>query len=346
MKTLLIKEPNQMYSRYSEGSMLELDNGRIFFAYTRFEDEDDDNAPAEIVACYSDDQGKVWSEEEVVIEREGTANVMSVSLLKLTTGEILFFYVLKNSLNDCKLYVRSSMDNLKTLGPRVCATPHEGYHVINNDRVIQLSSGRILVPTAYHYCLDATYDTWDPHAIALCFYSDDHGNTWHQAEQGLIASYAIPSGFQEPGVVELSDGKVYMWMRTDVGCQFESVSGDGGQTWSEGKPSTIISPLSPASIKRIPWNNELLLVFNDHSGTHPFIKNRRTPLCVALSKNNAKSWSKSKVIDKEPMGWYCYTSIFFLKDRVLLSYCAGDNKVGLLNRLKVISVSKDWLDKI
>ena len=32
-----------------------------------------------------------------------------------------------------------------------------------------------------------------------------------------------------------------------------------------------------------------------------------------------------------------------LKDRLVLSYCAGDSKVGGLNRLKVVAFSREWL---
>ncbi|UCD29011.1 MAG: exo-alpha-sialidase, partial [Planctomycetota bacterium] len=67
------------------------------------------------------------------------------------------------------------------------------------------------------------------------------------------------------------------------------------------------------------------------------------PLCIAISKDDGKTWSKSRVIEGNPDGWYCYTSMTFVKDRVMLAYCAGDSKVGRLNRLKVIAIHRDWL---
>ena len=57
---------------------------------------------------------------------------------------------------------------------------------------------------------------------------------------------------QEPGVVELRDGRLMMYCRSNGGSQYVSHSQDGGETWSPLGPSRIISPLSPASIKRIP----------------------------------------------------------------------------------------------
>ena len=49
------------------------------------------------------------------------------------------------------------------------------------------------------------------------------------------------------------------------------------------------------------------------------------------------------VPEGEPNGWYCYTSMSFVKGRVILSYCAGDKKVGGLSRLKVLAILQDWV---
>jgi hypothetical protein len=134
-----------------------------------------------------------------------------------------------------------------------------------------------------------------------------------------------------------------MWMRTTAGFQYACVSTDRGETWSEPQATRIASPCSPASIERIPWTGDLLMVFNDHSGWHVYPKGRRTPLCAALSKDDGKTWSPSRVIEPDPNGWYCYTSITFVENRAILSYCAGDRKVGGLNRLKVLALPRNWL---
>ncbi|MBN1806821.1 MAG: exo-alpha-sialidase [Sedimentisphaerales bacterium] len=147
----------------------------------------------------------------------------------------------------------------------------------------------------------------------------------------------------ECDIIELKDGRLMMYMRTNAGSQYICYSQDAGQTWSRARPSNLVSPLSPASIKRIPWTGDLLCVWNDHSGVHSYPEGRRTPLCIALSKDEGKTWSKSKVIEENPDGWYCYTAITFVKDRMLLAYCAGDKKLGGLNRLKILAISEDWL---
>ena len=109
-------------------------------------------------------------------------------------------------------------------------------------------------------------------------------------------------------------------------------------------PTTLASPVSPASIKRIPGSAELLAVFNDHSGRVPFPKGKRSPLVAAISKDGGATWGTPKVLEGDPDGWYCYTAIHFVGDDVLLAYCAGDSaKKTYLNVLWVRKTSLAWL---
>jgi len=344
METLLVIEPSEGAPRNSEGSLIQLRDGTLYLAYSRFTGGTADNATAQIARRISTDGGRSWSDDALLIPTEGRENVMSVSLLRLRSGEILLFYAVKNGWHDCKLYVRRSGDEMETLGERICATPRQGYHVVNNDRVVQLSSGRLVVPAAYHTSTGDSGGEWTPRAVAMCFLSDDEGRTWRPGRSRLEAPPGSTHGLQEPGVVELLDGRLYMWTRTDLGFQYESFSEDSGDTWSPARPSPIASPLSPASIKRVPWGKELLLVWNDHSGRHPFPVGKRTPLCVALSSDEGRTWSPSRVVEGDPDGWYCYTSITFVDNSVILGYCAGDSQVGRLNRLKLTQIHKSWFD--
>jgi hypothetical protein len=266
---------------------------------------------------------------------------MSVSLLRLRSGEILLGYLTKNSWHDCKLCVRRSSDEMQTLSDPVCATSLDGYFVVNNDRLIQLSSGRLIAPAAYHAYRGDTRRLAP--GIAMCFLSDDEGRTWRGSATRLAAPLQSRSGLQEPGVLELADGRLWMWVRTDQGFQYESFSEDGGDTWGGARQSAIASPVSPASIKRVPWSSDLLMVWNDHSGAHPYSPGRRTPLCTAISHDDGRTWDQSRVLEGYPDGWYCYTSITFVGDEVMLGYCAGDSCVGGLNRLKLVAVHRDWL---
>ena len=63
-------------------------------------------------------------------------------------------------------------------------TEAPGYFVLNNDRVIQTKTGRLIVPLGYHRTSGATDDwkSWDPRAIAIWYYSDDEGATWKESD--------------------------------------------------------------------------------------------------------------------------------------------------------------------
>ena len=55
-----------------------------------------------------------------------------------------------------------------------------------------------------------------------------------------------------------------MYIRTNAGVQYFSYSQDQGETWSPVQPGNLKSPLSPASIERIPSTGDLLAVWNNN----------------------------------------------------------------------------------
>lgn len=340
-------EPTKQFPRNSEGSFVALSSGEILFVYTQFYGGAADESAARIVATRSLDAGRTWSPEtRTIVEHSGGANVMSVSLLRLKSGRIALFYLLKNSWVDCRPYVRCSDDEGQTWSEPKLMIEAPGYFVMNNDRVIQHRSGRLLAPLGFHRARGTdphSSKSFDARAIALWVVSDDEGATWKEAPQWV--TLPVPgthTGLQEPGVVELVDGSLLSWFRTDQGAQFESRSADRGQTWTAPVAGEMKSPASPASIKRIPGGERLLGVWNDHSGQFPMVKGKRTPLTGALSADGGKTWPNRRLIEADPDGWYCYTAIHFVDHAVLLAYCAGDSKVGGLNRLRIRRIDLDW----
>src|SRR4029079_8955601 len=77
-------------------------------------------------------------------------------------------------------------------------------------------------------------------------YSDDKGDTWHDSPD--VLSVETPDlhtyGSNEPVVIQLKDGRVWMLMRTQKGRFYESFSADGAR-WSPPRPSKLISSDSP-----------------------------------------------------------------------------------------------------
>jgi len=284
-----------------------------------------------------------------VVENPPGANVMSVSLLRLRGGPIALFYLAKNTLLDCRPIMRISTDEAQSWSEPSHVGDAPGYFVLNNDRVIQLQGGRLVVPLAFHRSRASdpkNYRSLDMRAIALWYWSEDEGKSWQEADDWWALPARTGTGLQEPGVVELADGRLFSWMRTDQGAQFGCYSTDGGKRWSPPARTDLQSPTSPASIKRLPGSSDLLAIYNDHSGRFPFPKGKRSPLVAAISTDGGKTWPRRKLIEGDLNGWYCYTAIHFTEEAVLLAYCAGDLEVGHLNRLRLRRVSLDWLKEI
>lgn len=323
--------PSEGNPRNSEGDFISLADGRLLFVYTHFTGGSGDHASAKLVSRVSEDQGATWSpRDRVVVKNEGDWNVMSVSLLRLADDRIALFYMRKNSLNDCRPYVRFSSDEAESWSEPVEIIGEDslGYYVLNNDRVIQLSGGRLLLPVALHNRPDWQQPDW--RGEITCYLSDDAGRSWRRSKTQQTVH--DPSGnrihAQEPGVVELDDQRVMMWIRTGAGQQYQSFSSDRGETWSPPEPMPLASPRSPASIERIPATGDLLAVWNDHAHLEPAQRNDRTPLSIAISRDEGKTWTRSKNIASDPQGWYCYTAIEFVDDQVLLAHVAGQQADG------------------
>ena len=325
--------------RNSEGDFVQLKDGRILFVYSHFTGGGSDHAAGHLTARFSRDGGKTWTNNDtVVVEREGDFNVMSVSLLRLQTGEIALFYLRKNSLIDCRPLMRISRDEAQTWSDPIVCISEVGYNVLNNDRAVQLKSGRLVLPVALHNT--PRQNKFDARGVISCYLSDDNGQTWRQSQTRQQGDQLT---LQEPGVVELKDKRLMMFCRTPHGSQYVSYSEDQGDTWTAFRSSNIKSPQSPATIERIPQTGDLLMVWNNHDRVDAKNRGKRTPFHVAVSRDEGQSWEKIKTLEEDPNGWYCYTALAFVGDHVLLGHCAGDRRQGGLNTTQITRFSLDWL---
>jgi Neuraminidase (sialidase) len=332
MERHLTLAPQPCNPRNSEGDFIQLKDGRWLFVYTHFTGGAKDHSTALLASRESSDGGKSWSDkDQIVLPNEGGFNVMSVSLLRLKSGQIALFYLRKNSLQDCRPMMRLSGDEAKTWSsPIECITDEVGYYVLNNSRVIQLSGGRLVMPTALH-----VFDRGrlQPGRI-IVYLSDDAGNTWRRSRSVLDRDASgARINLMEPGVVEVSTNHILMVIRTELGCQYYSESNDQGETWTTPYASKLLSPEAPATLARIPSTGDLLVVWNNHEGQPEAYRRRqppiRTPLGAAISRDGGKTWGMHKLIEAESGHGYCYTAIAFSGERVLLGFCAHASSYGL-----------------
>ena len=343
-ETVLSLRPSADNPRNSEGDFIRLKNGNLLFVYTHYtQGTGSDHDPAHLASRYSEDNGNTWSaQDEVVLPNEGGMNVMSVSLLRLQNDAIALFYLRKNSTVDCIPMMRISTDEAKSWSPPIpCITDKEGYFVLNNDRVIQLEDGRLMFTVAEH---PTTEKGFSARGNLFSYYSDDNGETWTSSEMVPNNTEIIT---QEPGLIELNDGRIMMYIRASGGVQQLSFSEDRGASWSHIEPSSIYSPLSPATIEKVPGTKNWVMVWNNNDGSDTTIKGKRTPLTIAISKDEGKTWANIKNIATDPEGWYCYTALYFTDpSNLILGHCAGNKVHGTgLAVTDLTTLNLDWLVK-
>ena len=77
------------------------------------------------------------------------------------------------------------------------------------------------------------------------------------------------------------------------------------------------------------------MVWNDNG-----INQKRTPLNIAVSKDEGKTWEKEKTLEDNPEGTFCYTAIHFSDKNVLLGYSDWSTM-----RTTILRLSLDWIYK-
>ena len=311
--------------RNSEGDFIRLSDGTLVFAWSRFRSTDDptvhwDRFPSDIAAIRSTDGGRTWSETPEIIVRNDAQNVMSVSFLRLKDGRIALFYLRNFGLGRNEVLVRTSADECRTWSPPRKLPGNDGdLAVVNNARVVRLASGRIVVPVARHAAPNGRLERT---ADIFCVFSDDEGETWRVGKPtGAYKADGTRVVTQEPGAIELKDGRLMVFARTNAGSQWAGYSTDGGETIGALAPTPLVGPMGPATVRRVA-SGDLVAVWNDHTG-HPELGGRRTPLTVAVSRDEGVTWTDRRVIEDAPTGFYCYTAMTEEGGDWLLAYCVA-----------------------
>lgn len=342
-------------SRNSEGAFLRLANGDIIFMYSHFCCGSSDNASSNIALLRSLDNGLSWLNEGIKIRctDDGAANIISPSLLQMNDGGIAVFYLIQKNYRLMRVFIRRSYDFGKTwTQPEICSAPSD-YYAVNNDRVIRLSSGRIIIPAADHRITsfdDGSYSRDSRAEVIFCI-SDDDGISWKMTNHriSLPCMSVNPAGLQEPGIIELQNGILWGWARTNLGVQYEFHSHDSGMTWTTPAPSRFTSPCSSMSMKRIGGGNIISVYnpipeYNGRSDSAIHFTGGRTPLAVSVSTDDGKTFSPPAAIEDDSARGYCYCAIYELDDAVLLAYCAGGPADGsILAKTRIRRILKNEL---
>ncbi len=344
---------SQNVSRNGEGSFIRLKKGDILFGYTEFnscgrEDED----VARICAAISHDEGKSFGEGFVLFEKPADAvNIMSLSFLRMANGDIGAFYIIKNVDGTDDIVLSRSDDEGATWSKPVSCISDSlpaDYYILNNDRAVYLSTGRIILPLARHTIHSGT-EEFTPGEI-LFVYSDDDGSSWSASPAVLKCPFPDDeNGLQEPGIFEKKDGTLWCYIRTGLGCQFEAFSKDGGISWSAPAPNIFFSsPCSPMLVKKA--QGATLAIFNPIP-EHVLRDDEkefwgRTPYVMAVNCRGDTEFSQEKLyyIEDDLNNGYCYPAVIECEDGLLVAYYHSNNTDCCLNSTKIIKIMHNEIE--
>lgn len=338
--------------RNGEGSFFRLHSGAIAYAFTEFKDiSREDEANADITVIYSYDEGETWSERNILFKKsEASANLMCFSFLPMENGDAGIFYIEKYTDGTDTVIFRRSSDDMATWSePMDCLSElPKDYYVINNDRPLRLSNGRILLPIARHSIYAECEDF--PAGVVLFVYSDDDGKSWHKVKEELVCPFPNdPVGLQEPGLYQLPDGTVWCYIRTGLGFQFKSFSADNGETWTAPEPDVrFSSPASPMLVKDC--CGKTVAIFNpipEHILRDDDAEFwGRTPYVIAVSDDNGKTFTREKLfyLEDDLNNGYCYPAVYDGGDYALIAYYHSNGTDCCLNSTKIIKIKKHELD--
>ena len=262
----------------------------------------------------------------------------------MNNGEIGAFYIEKKPDGSDKIMFTRSVDEAESWSvPVNCLEGilSNDYYILNNDRVIKLKNGRILFALARHNYLSS--EELAPGKICFVF-SDDDGKSWQRASAELVCPFKNnPLGFQEPGLYEFEDDRIWCYIRTGLGFQFQAFSEDAGETWTEPEPNTFFSsPSSPMLVKKC--GGLTLAIFNpvpEHilrEDDEEFWG--RTPYTLAVSRNDGKTFSREQLyfIEDDLNNGDCYPAVIACENHFLVAYYHSDNSDICLNATKIIKV--------
>ena len=144
----------------------------------------------------------------------------------------------------------------------------------------------------------------------LTYSSTDRGSTWKASNLIDLGGAGHHGGVTEPSLTQLSDGRLWMLIRTNWGEFWSAYSNDGGKFWNIIQPSGIAASSAPAMLRRLDsgrlmmlWNRpfpegktEWPLSGGDNLWSATPVSNHREELVLAFSDNEGKDWSAPVVI--------------------------------------------------
>ncbi len=290
-----------------------------------------DTGDIDMLVKRSTDNGKTWSEQQVIWDDGDNVCGNPCPITDTETGTIWLLMtwnrgddhekqiVALESKDTRRVYVTSSTDDGLTWAEPVEITsdvkdPNWTWYATGPGCGLQIENGpnkgRLVVPCDH---IEADTKNYYSHI----FYSDDHGKTWQ------LGGSTPQDQVNECLVAELPENKLLLNMRnydrTKKNRQL-AFSDDGGLTWTDQKfDTTLIEPICQAGFKRYSWagdSSKSILLFSN-----PACDTSRIKMTIRKSYDEGNTWPEHLVLNSGPSA---YSDITVTQDsNILCLYEAG-----------------------
>jgi len=258
-----------------------------------------DSPKAFFVLATSDDDGETWSEPQLVVDSHNAnlprdRSVLVGNLWTDPLGRLWLVFDQSMDMFDGRGGVWVSVCKNPDDDQPAWSQPRRIWHGVTLNKPTVLSTGEWMLPVSFDQrgglgAFKGTFKELDPYRGANVFVSTDQGATWQR--RGM-ATFPKPD-WHEHMIVERKDGTLWMLARTGNGIM-ESVSTDGGRSWSEPILSKIKHPVARFHIRRLASGRILLVKHGDTIDSHE----GRSKLTAWLSDDEGKTWQGGLMLDE------------------------------------------------
>lgn len=344
-------ENNEKYAQFREQNVVVTNSGKIVvIVQGRNFSSWSDRSGQDLWCKISDDSGKSWS-SPIFMATHGKKSICpNAAVYDKQTNRIhvlynLFMWDYTNVPKDVRgelvdnyskqFVITSDDEGLSWSAPREITDMIKtdgAVMVVGSGEGIQLEYG------AHKGRLIIAGGDFNKGKKVLCFYSDDHGETWNRSQ--AVPFEGEMAWASESKVAELADGILVLNSRTfelsgnGQRLRTRSFSHDGGINWSvlENDPAlkTVSCNGSLITVKHPKGKDGVMLLCSVPVGP------KRTQGTVYISFDGGMTWPNKKVLVE---GQFAYSSLIKLPD----------NSIGLFYEtnfhkdIKLIKFTSDWL---
>jgi predicted neuraminidase len=228
--------------------------------------------------------GKAWT-APVEVAKDDAHPCWNPVLFQPREGPLLLFYKVGPSPSSWWGLLRTSEDGGKSWSEEKKLP--EGILGPIKNKPVQLADGTILSPSSTE-----NDSKWRVHFER----SSDGGKTWERTDP---INDGKTFGAIQPAILTLPEGRLLSLSRSRQQKIVESVSADGGKTWSGMAATMLPNPNSGLDAVTLADGRHLLVYNHTPKG--------RSPLNVAVSADG-KAWKAALVLESEP-GEYSYPAV-------------------------------------